>query len=146
MYFDQMAALYNHYHVIGSKIEWEVVPALTTVQVPGQFVAWINDDTTVTSTAIENIAENTGAQIKLMQGGLSPAKLRFRSKWSAKKRFGNVMANDELSGNVANNPAEKSYFVLSFNSLGAASDCNIYVRAKITYIAIWNELKDIAAS
>lgn len=144
MYFDQLSEIYNHYHVIGSQCKFTVVPVGTTAQVPYRVITWINDDTTNPGT--NALEEQKGAQTRLCQGGLNPDKLFFKQNWSAKRYFGNVMANDSLKGTTSTNPSEISVFHIALRPLDEVTSVSVYVRVEITYIAIWNELKDAVAS
>lgn len=145
MYFDQCTALYNHYTVIGSKIKWTVIPAGTTVQEPYRIITWINDDSTTTGN-VNALAENKFAKVRLCTGGVNPSKITLTQKWSAKKFFGNVMANDQLKGDSSTNPAEQSYFQVTFRSMDGVSTVQIWLQVEIEYIAIWRELREIAGS
>lgn len=145
MYYDQLAALYDHYTVIGSKIKWTIVPQGTSVQAPYKITTWINDDTATTG-ASASFQENKFAQTRICQGGVNPDRIVLTQKWSAKKFFGNVLANDELKGGTSANLIEQSHFQISFRSLDGVSTISVYAIAEITYIAIWRELKELGSS
>lgn len=146
MYFDQLGALYDHYTVIGSKIKYRVVPSGTAIQNPYKIITWINDDTTSTGDAT-SFSENKFAKTRLCTGGVNPSQIILTNKWSAKKFFGgSVMANDELKGTTSANPAEQSYFQISFRTLDGTSTVSVYVLVEIEYVAIWKELKELASS
>lgn len=145
LFFDQLTELYNHYHVIGSKIKYTIVPAGTSVQVPFKVISTINDDSTPSvSTAAEE--EQTKAIVRYCQGGVNPDKLFITQSWSAKKNFGNVMSNDELKGNSGANPTETSCYQLSLRPLDGITSVTVYIHVEISFIAIWNELKEVNQS
>lgn len=146
MYFDQISAIYNHYTVIGSKIRYRIVPAGTAVQNPYKIVTWINDDTTTTG-GTDSFSENKFASTRLCTGGVNPSQIVLTKKWSAKKFFGgSVLANDQLKGTAAANPAEQSYFQITFRTLDLASTVSVFVYVEIEYVAVWHELKELSSS
>lgn len=145
MYFDQMAAIYNHYTVIGSKCTIKIVPQGTAVQEPYQCTLWINDDTTTTPNDI-GIAEGRGAYTSLSQGGVNPKTIVLKKNWSLKKAFAGNVSSSQFQGTNTANPSEQEYFQLSFRPLSGANTVSIYAWVSIEYIAVWKELKDIATS
>lgn len=147
MYFDQLAALYNHYLVIGSRMSVKVVPATSTAQVPMRFIAWINDANSTVPSTVDAIAESKFAKQKILGGPNSPSVQYLNLNWSAKRFFGgSVMANDELKANIGNNPAEVSYYFLSLQAMDASTTVSVQVIVTIDYIALWRELKEIESS
>lgn len=145
LYYDQMTALYNHYTVIGSRIDVKFVPSSSFdggLAVGG----YINDDTTVTPGSFPAIIEQSLAKYSYLNyNSAVPPKITLN--WSAKKYFGgSILANDLLQGQAGTNPNEQSYFTLFMQPLNGASTISIFCEVVITYIAIWKELKDIPQS
>lgn len=146
-YFDQMAALYNHYTVIGAKITVKITPQTATVTVPIIGGVFLNDDATVTPLAIDTLCENSKVRWKTSMNVQDGSSLMFGLKWSAKKTFGgSILANDELKGTASANPSEQSTFTVFLQALNQSTSLVAYVGVKIEYIAIWHELKDINGS
>jgi len=146
LYFDQMTALYNHYHVIGSKAKFTIVPVGTSVQMPYKVITWVNDDTSATGDTLAT-TEFKGSKTRLCTGGVNPSKIVTTNKWSAKKVFGgSVLGNDKLKGNAASNPDELSYYHITFKTLDGTSSVSVWVMIEILYVAVWTELKEIASS
>lgn len=144
-HFNTLKALYDHYTVIGSKITYEIVPSGETVQAPYKLATYINDDSTVGPSFMAGIEEQKGAQVRMCTGGINPSKIWLSQKWSAKKTFGgSVLGNDELKGTPTTNPTEQSIFTLMLQALDLVSTVSVHVRIKISYIAIWRELKDVS--
>jgi len=144
LYYDQMAALYDHYVVIGSKIVFTVTPALTTTAA-SRLTCFINDDTTLTTTTVDAVTEQTqGHKVRIMPAGNNSV-VTMTLNWSAKKVFGgSILANTELQGTATSDPSEQSTFAIVVQS--DSTTINYLVNVQITYIAIWKELKDIARS
>jgi len=145
MFFDQIAGIYDHYTVIGSKIKWTVINASTTAVEPYRCVFWINDDTT-TSVGFDSLVATTGAQTRFAQGGLNPDRIIVEQYWSARKNFGNCLANDELKGTAAANPAEQQYFQITLRAVDSVTVIPLWVLVEIEYTAIWRERKEISLS
>lgn len=146
LYFDQMAAVYNHYTVIGSKITITPVPFTATSE------SWImslcqNDDAAVTTATPTGQAEIAGSKYMIVPANFSGVPLSLSDNWSAKKTFGgSVLGNDNLQGTSGANPTEVTNWLISIRATDSVSTVSCYVKVEIEYIAIWEELKDIAQS
>jgi len=145
MYFDQFAALYNHYVVIGSKCTVKFVPSSVT-SAPCYVGLMLNDDTVTATADITAVMENSqGKAVKLIAAGQSNQSVISKS-FSAKKIFGpGLMANTELQGTPASNPAEQTYYDIVVQ---ATSTNTVLMVCMITveYIVVWKELKEVAQS
>lgn len=145
-YFDQMSALYNHYTVIGSKFSVRAVPFTATSE------SWTmslttNDDTVTTNVVPLAQAEYSDGKVRLIPANTNSMECTMRAKWSAKKVFGgSILANDNLQGNSGANPAEQTYYQMALRSTDSASTVSVYCMVQIEYIAVWDELKDVAQS
>lgn len=144
MYFDQMAVLYDHYVVIGSKIRLSVTPKQAVAD--SSFICgFVNDDSTITSTSLEAISEATQGKriIQLPAGNNTVSFINMR--WSAKKFFGgSILSNPELQGTAISDPLEQSTFAFVAQSSGGTITYKVV--AEIEYIAVWKELKELASS
>lgn len=147
MFFDQMAALYDHYTVIGSKITVRFTPLTSGNQaVPSYAGIFINDDATVTSGTLTTLLENSLVKSKLMSYGSTKPTI-LTHKWGVKKYFpGSTMANSELRGTATSDPTEQSTYTIFLCSLDTTTSVTLYAEVEISYIAVWNELKEIAGS
>ena len=146
MFFDQMTALYDHYTVIGSKIVVKVTPYDTTAGQKTAYVGlFINDDPTVTPTAVNEICEQgSGSLVTMAPYPTNP--LVLSKKWSAKKTFGGtVMSNNALQGSATSNPSENQLFTLVYSTVGGSVQ-TIAIEVMIEYIAVWTEIRDLASS
>lgn len=145
LYFDQMAVIYNHYHVIGSKITIKVQTSEDPVG-PSIGCIWIDDDASTTATNLSMVGEQQRNTLRNFGGPNSNPNTTWVKKWSAKKTFpGSVMSNNDLKGSASANPTEQSYFKFSYNTLDVSS-ATIYITAVMEFVAIWNELKEVAQS
>lgn len=147
LYFDQLMAIYNHYTVVGSKITYRIIPKGTTAQEPYRIVSWINDDTSVTPGDIDAISQQPTSKVRLCSGGINPTQIVVSNKWSAKKYFpGSTLANVYLKGNASSGPSEQSYYYLNLRTMDGVSTTNTWIVVEISYVAVFTELKDMAAS
>lgn len=146
MYFDQLAALYDHFCVIGSKMTVTFSPAAGNT-VPVQFNLGVDDDATIPSNSPVSLAEYTDSNYGIIPVPGSPPITRTMT-WSAKKYFGkDPLDNPELQGSVSADPTEQSYFTVTLQPMdGLSINQAIYITIVIEYIAIWKELKSVAAS
>jgi len=147
LFFDQMAAIYDQYTVIGSRLIVDITPA--TAHTSASLVGIYKDDDTTTSNTTEAsmVGEQPSGYFKQM--ALNQVKpMHFTSKWSAKKTFGpGAMVGDlRYQGTAANNPTEQTYWTLGIQNLNLVSNAQYLVSYKIEYIAVWTELKDIPQS
>ena len=137
-YFDNMTSIYNHYHVLGSKITLKFVNQTGAMQVP--VTVYLSDSTsplgTWDSAAEEQTASNT--IVPAAQTDSSPRTLTC--KFSAKKYFnGDIVDNDQLKGTVAGNPAEQMYYIIIARPMDLSTTCLLAFTAEIEFYAVWSE-------
>lgn len=141
-----MSAIYNHYTVIGSKITVKVSPASVS-NGPGAVGIMLNDDTNASAlTNISAVCEQTqGKMLKLIPAGANNV-YKLTHKWSAKKTFGgSILGNDNLQGSISANPVEQTHFQVFYQDLGVATS-SVNIICEVEYIAVWDELKEVAQS
>lgn len=145
MYTDQYLALYNHFHVIGSKLDYQIISQEQNT-VPINVAIWQNDDTFVTPARIQDLQEY-GKSKAFIMGSVGNIVHRRTMKYSAKKTFGgSVLANNDLRGSVGGSPPEQTVSVVSIQSLNESSTASIYVKIDGYYTVVFTELKDIVGS
>lgn len=145
LYFDQVMSLYNQYTVIGSKIECRFVPSSTNTS-PVAVILMLDDDTTLTPTDITGVQEQSQAnRLRIVHVNESNP-IYLSKKFSAKKTFGgSLLSNNNLTGSSVSNPIEGTYFDICAQTIGGTT-ASVSVEVLITYIAVFNELKDVAQS
>lgn len=158
--FDQMAALYNHYVVLGSKFIAKPIEYATSTasgDQPAFYIAKLSDNGTKDYQSVSHLIEATGKQPLVNQNYVYNRinKPRFRrdqavATYSAKKMFRcNPMNNEELKSLVTTNPVEEAVFQLYvFPQLDSAVTNSDPVVFQITmeFTAVFIEPKDIAQS
>jgi len=144
MYFDQLAAIYNHYTVVKSKISVKCTSGVSGVQLIG---CYIEDDTTITPTSAQAAAEQSSAVSRILSPAGVEGALQFSKAWNAVQAFGpNPLANDNLQGTSGANPTEQQYFTVFTQDVAAASIVTVAFTAVIEYETIWDELKNLNSS
>lgn len=141
MYFDQLAAIYNHYTVQTSKITATVVRS----GVGGhdvQAVIILDDDGNASATSYNTLAERTGA---VSWSCAPPDSLAGRTKYyNAQRVFGgNGVDNTLLRGSDSANPSEMSTYIIA---VSGPSTSTVNVTVHIEYDVIWSELKSLSGS
>lgn len=145
LYFDQLAALYNHYTVEKSKITVQGCAGNGQTD-PMIFGVFINDDATVTpTTAISCCEQTTCAYTHVIT---NDGNKRVSKKWDAKNAFGpNTVGDPNLQGTSAANPTEQQVFtVFAQSTIATPSAMTVTCFVTIEFDTVWQELKDIAAS
>lgn len=142
MYFDELAAIYNHYTVVSSFIKLTVTTGSSNNNA-AQVVLALDDDSTATGN-INYAAESNRSVVKTLATAQNTA-LVLTSRFDSRVFGPNPLDNDQLQGSSAANPTEAMHWIVSINSLnGGTTACNI--GCEIWYNAVWDELKTNAGS
>lgn len=146
MYFDQANAIYNHYTVLSSKIsvQFNVEGATPPSVICG---VYIEDDNTITPGGSAAMCEQPSAAYHLTVSGRADTPLLIQKSWSAKEAFGgDIMDNDDLKGDSGNNPVEQQFFTVFAQDAASGAVTNVRLLVTIEYLAVWDELKNLASS
>ena len=145
-YFDQMAALYNHYTVLTSSITVSAVPTTATQNSMICALAY-NDDTTVGNAGlVQYQIEQPGGKYALLANGCNQPQI-MRGSFDAKKIFGgDPMSIKEIQGTSAANPTEIYCYILTMQTCDGATTSNALYVVDMQFTAVWDELKDVTAS
>lgn len=144
-YYNSLKLLYDKWLVIGSKIDVMFIPQSTALAGMACGLA-INDNLSTTPLTYVQYGEASNCKVKyLSTGAVVPSKLTMN--WSARKAFGgSLMSNNELSGDVLNDPVEQQIFNIFLQATDQASTVSVNIVIRVTYIAIWYELLDLVTS
>lgn len=147
--FDQLMALYNHFHVISSKIRVDFCTQSGSSPVAGGCVCMIhvNDDVTLGDTDARTMLEMPGTNWSIMQP-VTKSPLSLRHSYDATSwNPGDIMANDNLQGSSSSSPTEKQHFTLGVASIDQSTDpVVVHCWVEIEYTAVFHEPKDLAQS
>jgi len=142
MYFDELAAIYDHYTVVSSYCKITITTGSSS-NAAAQIVLALDDDATGTGN-INYAAEGNRSVVKTIANAANQPVI-LTSAWSAKSFGPNPLDNDNLQGSSAASPTEVSNWILYLNSLnGATTAVNLGI--EIWYNAVWDELKTNAGS
>jgi len=143
MYFDNMTAIYNHFHVIKSKCKVHCTRSSSVGDV--NLAVYIDDDGSINATKYRTLAERPGSVTWTAYPGHGVSSSRTKY-WNAQHTFGgNVIDNDNLRGTSAADPTEQSTYVIGIEAAdSAAGTVNILV--EIEYTTVWSELWSQAPS
>jgi len=147
MYFDQMAALYNHYCIISSKIKVTFKQMTPAGNLMGAICGiFTDDDQTVTPTYLGDMAEQSDCKWAYTIAHEQLATVT--NFYNPKKVFGgDLLANDQLQGTVTTNAPDNTNFVLWCRTDDSTSGMTvIYATVTIEYTATWTELRQIIGS
>lgn len=149
MYFDQMMALYNHYHVRASRCSVDS-GASNDLQTATMQQLVVEDDATLATTSsmgISAMTEMPGKQGAVKVMNTADTNLpTLKANWRAKDVFsGDLMANNALRGNSGANPSEQSYYI--YGIYDANGNSITYVTAfTIEYDVVFSEYKGVGQS
>lgn len=142
MYFDELAAIYDHYTVVSSFIKVTISTGSSS-NAPAQLVLALDDDATGTGNV--NFAAEGNRSVCKTIGQSANAPVILTSSWSAKQFGPNPLDNDNLQGSSAANPTEVSNWIIYLNSLNGQNTA-VNLGIEIWYNAVWDELKTNAGS
>lgn len=143
MFYDQCSALYNHYHVIGSKIFVRVVA--NSANSGCAYITLLQDDDTVAGLTTFESSELPQTSMRLIPAGSNNG-FHLSNKFSARKTYGkSVLANSNLRGTTSSNPAETKLWRISLQEQAGLTH-TLRVMVSITYIAIWTEQRELGQS
>lgn len=144
-YFDQIAAIYDHYTVIASKIKVSFVPG-GTASIGFAYGVSVHDDATNATTNFTTLMESP-TTVGKFYSPFNAAAPQITKNWNVQASFGNApLANDELKGNSATNPFEQQTYMVWLQSTDGSTTSYADITVEITYTAIWRELKDFITS
>lgn len=146
LYFDQYAALYDHYVVIGSRCKFTVCSSPASAIGAFTACAILDANSALLSADAIQLAEQTDSTRLVVFSGQEADVKTLTLKYSAKKTYGgSILANNELKGSATVNPTEDQVFALVLTA-GPSSGVQVLVNIEIEYIAIWTELKEVSQS
>lgn len=147
MYFDQYAALYNHFCVIGSKCTF-TISHISEADNPHTFrvCAFLDDNSTLSAVSLDAVTEATQARRQKHIVAESGQPTHLKSTFSAKRVFGgSIVGNKALTGTPSSDPTELSYHAIALQATPTLL-ASFVLTVEIEYIAIWTELKEVAQS
>lgn len=149
--FDEWMAVYNHYNVVGSKINVKLVSThggdgyiwgVTRTPTPNSLASKL------LTYCLENRYTRGYRALGSNPGQRALANIPAITKYSQKKQFGqNSSQKTDLTGNASSNPTEQSYFevwMAPINNIPTTQTASFIVT--IDYIALLTEPRVLAQS
>lgn len=146
MGFDQWAALYNHYIVLGSKMTCQIVVPQSETELYWAGV-YLSDTITVPYTTGTAFREARKGTSKLCNPSYGKPQF-ITSKLSTKKFFNLTDVNDNrdtIGAPVTSNPSEVASYILWVQALNAGTVAAT-IAVTIEYIVAFSEPKDLIQS
>lgn len=146
--YDQWSAFYNHYVVIGSKINFEVAWSAGTTT-PVTVGVYLSDDTSLAGTTALELQEQGKSRNLVLAPSLSNPTRSLNLGYSAKKFFNvnDIKDNlDRLGAEFSSDPGELAYFAIYMESTDEGSTSSVRVVTTIDYIVIMSEPKELPQS
>jgi len=144
-YFDVINGIYDHWVVIGSRLEVTFIPN-SLLNAAAAFGIAINDDNSTLATDFVHYSENSNCKVKYLSFDANEPK-KLTMNWSAKKAFGgSIMNNSNLQGSNTTDPAEQQIFNVFLQAVDQTSTVSLRMVARMTLIVVWSELTDMVQS
>ena len=153
--FDEHAAIYDHYTVIGSKISATFESDVDNYAAAGQYCFLMLQDTDNTPTSLIDIVEESDKN-KIdyrPRSGFDGKSITLHKKFSPYKMFGipkkdSLMNNDRLTCQVSTNPAEDAIFTVGVcsNRTTSTDPPRLTCRVEIEYLVVFTEKRPMNSS
>lgn len=134
--FDQLALLYNHYCVVGSKITITIQSVDNTQPILAALILTESS----TTFAMTDLMESSYCSYALIGPVNEPTKLvmTFSPKFFSQK---NPLDEYNLAGTGTTDPAQPAYYKIGMNSPAGVDEADVITHVLIEYVAIWTEPK-----
>jgi len=145
LYFDQLAAIYNHYTVVASKIKLTISPVDNTS--PTSYLSVYVDDDASGPANLQARLEQSTCTNTVIPFGSGATKTIVTKSYNAKQMFGgDPLSDTQQEGTIASNPNELAYFLITTGDIASTNLGKISALVEIEYKTVWSELKSINVS
>ncbi len=152
MRFNEMAAFYDHYVVLGSKIMVKKVGkyAVSVASTPNAWGIYVNDDTIAPGGSYTTLVESGRSSFRVANATNSSNPQTQVMKFSTKRFWNLTNVKDNvarLGATVLLDPSDQAYFALWCQAMDVSGDppTETYL-VTIDYIALMSEPADMAQS
>lgn len=143
MGFDELCAMYNHFTVVGSKIDVTVCPVSAAIS--GQWGVGLFDNATATSAvAADQLLEcgRAGMMPRIASYETRNYSSHCRRKFSLRRFFNTRdVFSDKFQCNASASPLEQAYYHLWYSSVGNNDPGNLNFNVHIEYLVYCHEPK-----
>lgn len=144
-YFDKMAALYDHYTVLSSKVSVVAVSISTSTAKAAEIVLNLGDTASSSFSNTNNCREQPYCSYIQMPlcTATNPASTinnRLSLAFNAYRTFGSrALSDPNLRGDSSSNPTEGTFYYLSCQDVNIGAQVDINYMITIDYQAEWTE-------
>lgn len=143
MYYNQLAALYESYEVIGSQIRVDFSPTTSLGAIVG---VMLDNDHAVANTNRTHLMENPASRYKIITPNSSKP-VTIKRNWSARKTFGKNYNRDDNEALFGANPVNESDFMIwCVNQQGTEDPAAINIIVTIDYVVMARERRELPQS
>lgn len=146
--YDEMAVLYDHYHVTASKITVTFFAASTSPSLASGLVAVVLTDD-VTASADPNTLQEQPNNIWKPIGAANGSHdvVEIKKTFNSARFFDKGKSNQNLSADTSASPAEGAYFACCFYPVTSAQDLQVInINVVIEYNATFSERRQVVGS
>lgn len=144
--FDQLAAIFDKYTVIGSKIKVSFINFEGTYE--NMVSLYVSDDP-VPSTSMQQMIEDGACKYTTLTpttGSRTYATLTHQASIKKLSAVKNIMDSADLFGYSGANPVNQWYWILCAQPNHTTDTANVRIAVQIDYIAIWTDPKRVGQS
>lgn len=147
LFFNQLAALYNKYHVVSSVVKlYFITNPVASTETYTMCVTLDDTGSLVSTNGVQERALSSTAVLNGPNNVQRPGAPLVAS-YSAQKMYGaTTLSNTSLQGTSTTNPSDPVYYFVSVLNPVNATTATTYIRAEIMYNVIWSDLKDVDQS
>jgi len=143
MFFDNMAALYDHYTVMNAKISVVYIPSPQATITSHNFVVGLLDASAFATNNSNYLGENPSMTSLVVQASANNQVNIITKYWNAERVFGSrALSDSQLRGSSAANPSEQTYFGIMIQDTLAIGTAEGDISVTIEYDAVWTEAKN----
>lgn len=153
--FDELAAIYDHYTVIGSKIKVSFENDVDNVNSAGQYCFLMLQDTNNTPTSLVDILEESdkNKMAYKQRNTTSSRNVVLTKKYSPYKMFGipkkdSLINNPNLNAQTGSNPVEDAIYTfgVACSRTTSTDPAPVVCRVEVEYIALFTEKRPMNSS
>lgn len=143
MFFDNMAALYDHYTVLNAKITVVYIPTPQSTITSHNFVVGLLDASAFATNNSNYLGENPSMTSLVVQASSNNQVNIITKYWNAERVFGSrALSDSQLRGTPSANPSEQTYFGIMIQDTLAIGTAEGDISVTIEYDSMWTEAKN----
>lgn len=144
--FDQLMSLYDHYVVIGVRVEITAQNLSSTE--PAILIVNVRDNSTSTGNVLDQMENPVRyvRQLGINSSGTSQKRITFNINPNSFLGRSKPLADSQLKGDASNNPTEGAYMHIGHVATDLTTSTSIALSYNIIYTAVFIEPKQVVIS